>query len=163
MSEIQEDDPFDAHGGFTQVGDDAEQPGCTQLPVSSYDIQDILKEEYANDPSSVNHVGILIEQQHQVEPHFFFTHSGITDIVLGSAYHSPCDIELKGKEKVGISNKAITFTFDSNRDCLSLCSSNKGPLLIRRRSNDDIQLIADRFCHSAPLSILVLSLLHVCI
>lgn len=129
------------HGGLTQA---IEAVGSTQVPDGDgvVDLQVILKQDYAENPSSVRQVGILVEENGNTVPHFFFTEVGVTKVVVGSAYRSSCDIELKDKEKVGISNKAVTIHYDSTRQRLSMRSVNKGSVLLGRgqaRGTDQVK------------------------
>jgi hypothetical protein len=142
-------DTEDAHAGLTQVEEDA-HGGLTQvednIPLTQYedetefasDLQSILKEDFTHDPDSVKQTGILVEENgNPPSAGFFFVNNGISHAVIGSGYteDANCDVTLDGKHTVGISNKALQVSYDSNENHLSILILNRNSVLLRRAQN----------------------------
>lgn len=118
----------DAHGGCTQGLED-NIANMTQFVAEDFDLQGRLKQDYADNPDTVQQVGILVTIDGDTTPQWFFTEEGVTHITVGSAYRSGCDIQLAGKEAVGISNRALTITYDSEAQHLYFLCSNRKPVV----------------------------------
>lgn len=116
----------DAHGGCTQGLEDY---NMTQYVTEDLDLQGRLKQDYADNPATVHQVGILVTIDGDTTPRWFFTEGGVSHITVGSAYRSDCDIQLAGKEAVGISNRALTITYNSEEQSLYFLCSNRKPVV----------------------------------
>lgn len=142
-------DTEEAHAGLTQVEEDA-HTGLTQvednIPLTQYedetefasDLQSILKEDFTHDPDSVKQTGILVEENgNPPSAGFFFVNNGISRAVIGSGYteDANCDVTFDGKQTVGISNKAVQVSYDSNENHLSILILNKNSVILRRAKN----------------------------
>jgi hypothetical protein len=136
-------DTEEAHAGLTQVEEDVVEDN---IPHTQYedetefasDLQSILKEDFTHDPDSVKQTGILVEVNgNPPSAGFFFVNNGISHAVIGSGYteDANCDVTLEGKQTVGISNKALQVSYDSNGNHLSILILNRNSVILRRAQN----------------------------
>lgn len=151
--EVQEDrieTDWEAHGGGTQPDDDGLNAfSLTQLSTDEMfeqGIQEVLKEDFAADPTSVKQTGILVSKDEVITPQLFFVADGMNIATVGSAYRSDCDIKLEGMEQYGISNRALTVRFDATTQRLSAQSSNRGLILLRRGSQKGTEFMKEGDC-----------------
>ena len=105
-------EPNAASGGLTQ----SQEPLPMTQVEETIDPQDVIKQQYIEDPDSVGHVGIFMRDPHNASkaiPEHFFLENG--KAALGSSCRSDCDIKLSGMEAIGMSDSALRFRLSSGR------------------------------------------------